>query len=200
MSLSVTYLGLPLHYNKASYSDWTLVLGKLTTKLDTWKAKYLSIGGPLTLLNSILSAIPTYFLTVLHLPKKVELEIDRICRHFLWKSKSTSQAGFHLVKWQNICRNKEQDGLGIINIRNFSVALKCKLLWQLLANTLCLKWPALVISRYFSLNNFGTLLNVTSYWTSPLWQELRKCFPIVNLLTSFSLNDGKKLSPGKINR
>ena len=90
-------------------------------KLDTWKAKYLFIGGRLTLLNLVLFTIPTYYLTVLHLPKRVGLEIDRIHRRFFWKSNSTSQARFYLAKWQNICRSKDQDRLGIINIRKDQV-------------------------------------------------------------------------------
>ena len=138
-------------------------------KLDTWKAKYLLIGVRLTLINSILSAIPIYYLSVLHLPVKVELEVDRIRRRFLWKSTSNSTKGYYLAKLQNIFRNKEQDGLGIINIRNFSTALKCKLLWQLLANNRYLKWPDLVKSRYFSHNHTGVLLNVVSNRDSPLW-------------------------------
>ena len=79
-TLPVVYLGLPLHFKKASYRDWAPVLDKITAKLDTWKANYLSMGGRLTLINLVLTAIPTYYLSVLHLPKRVELEIDRIHR------------------------------------------------------------------------------------------------------------------------
>ena len=68
LSLLIKYLGLPLHYKRASFNDWSPVLDKLTSKLDTWKAKYLSLGGRLTLVNFVLTVIPTYFLSVLHLP------------------------------------------------------------------------------------------------------------------------------------
>lgn len=73
------------------------------------------------------------------------------------------------------------------------MALKCKLLWQLLANNLHLKWLELVKSNYFFRNQFGALLNVASNNASLLWQELRVCFPIVNTFSLFSVNNGKKI-------
>ena len=72
------------------------------------------------------------------------------------------------------------------------MALKCKLLWQLLANNLHLKWLELVKSNYFFRNQFGALLNVASNNASLLWQELRVCFPIVNTSSLFSVNNEKK--------
>ena len=68
--LPISYLGLPLHFKKTSDNDWTIVLDKLNARLDCWKSRYLSLGGRITLLNSMLSAIPTYYLSVLYLPIK----------------------------------------------------------------------------------------------------------------------------------
>ena len=34
-SLPLPYLGLPLHYRKASYNDWTVVIDKITGKLES---------------------------------------------------------------------------------------------------------------------------------------------------------------------
>ena len=147
-TLPVVYLGLPLHLKKATYNDWTPVLDKITAKLESWKANYLSRGGRLTLINSMLSAIPTYYLSVLHLPKRVEVVIDQICRRFLWKNYSFTISRYSLVKWQNICRSKGQDELGIINLSNFNLALKCKHMWNLLGGSQKLKWSSLVLSRY----------------------------------------------------
>ena len=108
-SLPLTYLGLPLHYRKATYNDWTIVIDKITGKLEYWKSKYLSLGGRLTLLNSFLSTVPTYYLSVLHLLVRVEKGIDRLQRKFLWTSNPYSSSGTSLMKWKNICRHKNQD-------------------------------------------------------------------------------------------
>ena len=50
-----------------------------------------------------------------------------------------------------------------------------------------------VKSKYISHNHIGALLNVASNRTSPFWQELRAYFPIINTLSSFTLNNGEKI-------
>ena len=125
------------------------------------KVVFLSLGGRLTLVNSIISAIPTYYLSVLHLSAKVEYEMDKIRRLFLWKSHLGSNQGYCLAKWKVICSSKKHDGLGIINLRNFSIAVKSKLLWQLFATCPHLKWLGLIRSKYFFRNQARALLNVT---------------------------------------
>ena len=62
-----------------------------------------------------------------------------------------------------------------------------------------LKWLELIKSRYFFHDQTGALLNVVSNKASPIWQELRACFPIVNAFLLFTVNNGKKLSFGKTN-
>ena len=86
-----------------------------------------------------------------------------------------------------------EDGLGIINLRNFSLALKCKLLWHLYGSSERIKCPSLVKSRYCALNNLGALLNVAHNGTSPIWQEFKLCFPIMNILSSFTLGNGENI-------
>ena len=98
-----------------------------------------------------------------------------------------------MVKWKIICRSKDQDGLGIINLSNFNLALKCKYLWNLLGSTQKLKWPNLVLNRYYTLNNLGSLLNLASNGSSLFLRELKKCFPVVNMISSFSIHNGKNI-------
>lgn len=49
-ALPATYLGLPLWVSKAPQSLWNLVVERVERKLAGWKAKYLSLGGRLTLI------------------------------------------------------------------------------------------------------------------------------------------------------
>jgi len=41
-------------------SEWSKVEERFEKKLSCWKAKYLSYGGRLVLLNSVLSSLPFY--------------------------------------------------------------------------------------------------------------------------------------------
>lgn len=43
---------------------WNLVLEKMSSKLVHWKGNYLSFGGKLVLLKSVLTSLPIYFLSL----------------------------------------------------------------------------------------------------------------------------------------
>ena len=121
----------------------------------------------LTLLNSILSTIPTYYLSFLHLLVNVEKMIDSIMKQFLWKVGNPSNSGYPLVSWKRISRNITQDGLGIINIRSFNSALKCKLVWNIISNKENMSWAKLFKSRYLVIGHLGGFLNISSSTISP---------------------------------
>lgn len=57
-SLPITYLGVPLHWKTLSVADWNPLINKIEKRLQSWKGSLLSLGGRVTLLNSVLSTIP----------------------------------------------------------------------------------------------------------------------------------------------
>lgn len=60
------------------------MIDSLKAKLAGWKGKMLSIGGSVTLLNSVLSNLPSYQLSFFKAPSKVIRDIRAIQRQFLW--------------------------------------------------------------------------------------------------------------------
>lgn len=58
---------------------------RFSKKLALWKRQYLSMGGRLTLLKSILSGLPIYFMSLFIIPKSVAVTLERLCRAFLWE-------------------------------------------------------------------------------------------------------------------
>jgi hypothetical protein len=56
----------------------------VASKLKPWKGKLMSRTGRLALINSVLTATMTYFLTVFDPPKWLIKKIDKIRRNFLW--------------------------------------------------------------------------------------------------------------------
>jgi len=59
------------------------LIDRVASKLPTWKGKLMDKEGRLTLVKSVLSAMPVYFLTVFSLPKWTIKKIDKIRRSFL---------------------------------------------------------------------------------------------------------------------
>jgi hypothetical protein len=78
------YLGLPVGANPRRKSTWDPLIVQLRRRLRSWGNRYVSLGGRIVLLNSVLNAIPIFYLSFLKLPAVVLKEIIRIQREFLW--------------------------------------------------------------------------------------------------------------------
>jgi mannosylglycoprotein endo-beta-mannosidase len=63
-SFPCTYLGLPLHLRHLRRVDVQPLVDKLANRLSTWRGKFLNRAGRLQLLNSSLSSVPTYHMTM----------------------------------------------------------------------------------------------------------------------------------------
>ena len=72
----------------------------------------LNFPSRLILVKSILQAMPTYLFFILAAPKAILKEIGCIQRNFLWGGRG-EKAKFSLVRWEDVCKPKEQQGLGL---------------------------------------------------------------------------------------
>lgn len=77
VSLLVSYLGLPLGAKVRAISVWDPVIERVEKWLATWKGKFLSRGGKITLINSVLSNLPTYFMSLFLMPKTVCSKLEK---------------------------------------------------------------------------------------------------------------------------
>lgn len=71
------YLVLPLCLGLPTKSLWDPMVERLDKSLISWKGRYLSMGGGLTLLKSVLSSISIYFLFCFWCPKGVMRRIEK---------------------------------------------------------------------------------------------------------------------------
>jgi hypothetical protein len=124
-----TYLGLPLSSKKLSAEDLAHWIEKIAAKLPGWKAELLNLAGRITLIKSVLSAIPVYLFIDLNAPKWVIKAIDKIQRNFLWKGRKKARGGNCLVSWDKISRPLDLGGLGIPNLQKMNWALQLRWLW-----------------------------------------------------------------------
>jgi len=76
LSFPFTYLGIPIGANPRSQM-WDPLITKCERKLARWKQSYISFGGRVTLIKSVLTSIPIYFFSSFRVPKKV---MDKLVR------------------------------------------------------------------------------------------------------------------------
>jgi hypothetical protein len=126
-SLPIKYLGVSLHWKAPSREIWMDLVNKIHICLQIWKGKFLYLGGRVVLLNSILTSIPLYYLSLFKIPSWCLLKIDKIRRSFLWAGVDKgSHRHIVLMRWSIICTPKQYGGLGLLNLKFMNRALLLK--------------------------------------------------------------------------
>ena len=98
-------------------------------RLALWKRQYLSKGGRITLIKSMLASIPLYQMSLFRMPKSVARRLEKLQRDFLWGGVNGGNKA-HLVKWK-VCADKEKGGLGLRKLVCLNKALLGKWIWGL---------------------------------------------------------------------
>jgi hypothetical protein len=112
-------------------------------KLSSWKGKLLSVRG--RLINSILSSLPMFMLSLFRIPRGVLKRLDYYRSRFFWQSDEHKKK-YRLAKWSILCTPKCIKGLGITNLDAQNVCLLSKWLVRLMNEEGT--WQQLVKRKY----------------------------------------------------
>ena len=82
-SLPSSYLGLPLGAPHKSLSMWDGVEERVWRRLALWKRQYISKGGRITLIKSMMASMPIYQMSLFRMPKVVARRLEKLQRDFL---------------------------------------------------------------------------------------------------------------------
>ncbi|RVW25634.1 putative ribonuclease H protein [Vitis vinifera] len=187
----ILYLGLPLGGNPKTSGFWDPVIERISRRLDGWQKAYLSFGGRITLIQSCLTHMPCYFLSLFKIPASVAAKIERMQRDFLWSGVGEGKRD-HLVNWDVVCKPKSRGGLGFgkISIRN--VALLGKWLWRYPREGSAL-WHQVILSIYGSHSN-GWDVNNTVRWSHRCpWKAIALVYQEFSKFTRFVVGNGDRI-------
>ena len=103
------YLGLPLGGNPKTIGFWDPVVERISRRLDDWRKAFLSLGGRISLIQSCVSHIPSYFLPLFKIPALIASKIEKMQRDFLLSGTGEGKKD-HLIRWDVVSRPKELGG------------------------------------------------------------------------------------------
>jgi hypothetical protein len=113
--------------------------------MGSWQGKFLSLGGRLVLINSSLTNVPLYMLSMYKAPKNILRNMDIFRRRLLWQGGHNIKK-YHLADWKLVCSPRGQGGLGVLDLHKMNEALLAKWIWKL-ENTNGL-WQTIIRHKY----------------------------------------------------
>ncbi|XP_015950755.1 uncharacterized protein LOC107475603 [Arachis duranensis] len=124
-------LGIPLTSNLGKYLGVPLIHEKCRRA---------------TLVQSVLSSIPSYVMQTMKVLIKICNKIDKICRDFLWGS-SDQDRKIHPLSWDTVCKPKDQGGLDIRKAQETNNIFLMKPAWGLMTKSDSL-WVKVFKAKY----------------------------------------------------
>jgi hypothetical protein len=165
------YLGLPLFIHKNKSLAFIDLETKIIRKISGWKAKLLSQAARTTLIKTVANAIPSYTMSIFHLPKSLCQNIDSAIRKFWWGFPQEKKHNLSLLSWKSICSPKSLGGLGIRSMEALNSSLLAKLGWRMLSSS-SLLWVDTLKAKY--LRNYSFLEAPFKSDASWIWKGILK--------------------------
>lgn len=189
-SLPVRYLGLPLMTQVMRKHDYLPLLEKIRNKIGIWTSRFLSYAERLQLIKAILMSIINFWASVFRLPSQCMKEVEQLCASFLWSGPVLKPSGAK-VEWSDICRQKNEGGLGIRALKEVNMVYGLKIIWRILSGeSLWRRW----IKFY--------LLKKKSFWAvsgktqvgSWMWKNIMKLRETAKPFYKKEIGNGRHVS------
>ncbi|GKB85929.1 putative RNA-directed DNA polymerase [Tanacetum coccineum] len=127
------YLGLPIGSNMKRTTNWNKLVDLFRSKLSSWKASLLSIGGRLTLIKSVLGSVGIYYMSIFKVPETILKSLERLRATFFWGG-NEERKKLAWIKWVNVLASFDKGGLAVGSLKAVNLALLQKWRWRLVHN------------------------------------------------------------------
>ncbi|XP_062093636.1 uncharacterized protein LOC133799654 [Humulus lupulus] len=164
-SIPLKYLSIPLRPTKWKAGDCGIILKKINLRLHSWASRHLSFAGQAQLIHFVLLGIRSYWMSIFLLPQSVTLEIDRLCRNFLWGS-TGNRSKLHFTAWDHVCLSKSLGGIGFKEGLKWNKVLLAKYVWAISSkqDLLWVKWVDNIYLKGVNFWPYNLMAGVSWYW------------------------------------
>ena len=119
------YLVLPSLVGRNKKSSSNYIKECVWRKLQGWEEKLLSQADREILIKAVAQAIPTYSMNCFKLPIGLCNENEGLIRKFWWGQRGDRRK-IHWVRWEELCKPKNEGGMGFKDLALFNDALLAK--------------------------------------------------------------------------
>ncbi|KAJ9542753.1 hypothetical protein OSB04_029259 [Centaurea solstitialis] len=167
-ALLFRYLGIPLSSKRLAVSDFAPLISKVRSRILNWKSKFLSFGGRVQLIKSVLESLQLYWMVIITFPASVIHSLEKLFRDFLWNQGDPSR-GKVKVAWETVCKPKSAGGLGLKRLAMWNRALLASNIWDILRKKKSV-WISWIYLHRLNGSNFWTFIPTNS--SSWIWRKL----------------------------
>ena len=183
------YLGLPALVGRNKRASFDQLKQKVWKRLQGWEGKLLSQAGREVLIKSVIQAISTFAMSCFKLPITLCPEIEALVRKFWWGQRGDRRK-VHWMRWEEMCRHKDQGGMGFKDLAMCNDAMLAKLSWRLLHDDNSLFYRVFK-ARFFPNSSILDAKDSTS--ASYAWKNILKGRDLILKGALWRVGDGKQI-------
>ncbi|XP_020584790.1 uncharacterized protein LOC110027626 [Phalaenopsis equestris] len=184
LNLPFKYLAIHLIRGRTELIQFDEVIDKIISTLQGWFNSYLSNGGRITLLKSMLTITLLNVLQVATMKRSTHLLLERIFNRFLWAGnrKQVAWAG-----WQKVAKPWEAGDLGFKGLHQMQHISLCKLWIKFRQNEYL--WAKFMQAKYCKFDHPGEVTRKVG--DSRIWIQMLKVREDIEKLLRWELGQGE---------
>jgi hypothetical protein len=197
LSNGFRYLGYTLKTGAQRAVDWAWLVKKVSSRIDLWCNRWLSLGGRYILIKSVLEGQAVFWMSMEALPRSILSTLRKLMFHFLWNGQQDRKK-FHLCRWEVLSRPKKFGGWGLRNLNTFNLALNTTTLWRVLTQES--QWHQVIRAKYLPNSSLLSWFRKSSHTyssASRIWLSLLRSLPIILHWITWCPGAGHSISLGR---
>ncbi|PKU72688.1 Putative ribonuclease H protein [Dendrobium catenatum] len=132
-TLPFKYLGAPIFRGLKKSHLFDEIIQKMIDRISSWEFHFLSYGGRLTVLKSILNSMAFHLFQVIQPNNGTVLRLERILNKFFWGSRNNI-IKMNWTSWSKLCGPLNEGGLGCKSITDSIIVSSMKIWWNFRKN------------------------------------------------------------------